>query len=516
MTYFARLCCTTALALTLIPRVGMAGVTADDVWRNQKDLMATLGGDFVASVRRSENTLTISDTSFAFGMPFGLGGVKITLPTRDLVENGDGTVAVIYPEPITIGVAVDITGKGLFSTNIEFETEGYETVASGEANDVTYTWSLDRMDMRIVDLESDFEGDSGQKMKDLKLTGDGSFYDMTGVARVKVGSMVEIQNSYTTGRQEIRIAGELASDRFNQVSGAKGANLNSTLVLPRNGMEILNLAAAVQDGLTFEATLVTKGQHTSQINESGGVVTGDQTTRTKEQSFNYGLDRAGLRLKGTVVDAEVDMKSSKELPFPLQFSVDEVSANVVLPLFESTGLQDFTFAVFLEGLEAADDLWALFDPQEKLPRESANVTADFTGKVLNKVNWLDFMTVRAIFDKGEVPIEIHEVTLGGLLLEVAGAKLSGTGLARFDNSELESRGGMPTPSGVVDLVLSGGNGLLDNLVAMGLLSDQDATGARMAVAVFSRPDPDAGKDVLKSRLEMTEEGHILANGQRIQ
>ena len=266
----------------------------------------------------------------------------------------------------------------------------------------------------------------------------------------------------------------------------------------------------------MQATMTTKGAHRSEVGLKDGEVVSETSSRVGEQLVDYGLDQTGLRIDATVLDAEVDMKPSKDIPFALQFQVDKGRGHVVLPLSTSSELQDFTYAFSLEGVDMADSLWALFDPQEKLPRDPVNVTTDFTGKVLNKVNWLDFLTVKATFDKGEVPVEIHEVTMNGLLLEMAGAKLTGSGAASFDNSDLESRGGLPKPSGAVDLVLSGGNGLLDNLVAMGLVSDQDATGARMAVAVFTAPDPDAGEDVLKSRLEMNEEGHILANGQRIQ
>lgn len=516
MTYFARFCGGTALALVLTPHSGLAEVTADDVWRNQKDYMAVFGGDFVASADRVGNTLTISDASLAFEMPFNLGSVTLALPDHDLVDNGDGTVAVIYPDPVVLGIAADITGKGSFLTNFEFDMQAYKTVASGEPKDVTYTWSLERMDMRAKDTEIDFQGANGEKLKDFQLTLQGSFYDMAGVTRIKIGKHVEIENAYSTGLQEIRFNGGTANEQINHVSGSQSMVIETLAVLPRNGMDIMNLAAAVQDGLALEATMLTKGSHSSEINLKDGTVVSEQSTRAGEQSVDYELGQAGLRMDASVLNAELDVKPGNALPFSLQLHVEKAGANVVLPLSASSELQGFTFAVSLEGLKMADDLWALLDPQEKLPRDLANVTTDFTGKVLNKINWLDFLTVKQTFDQGEVPVEIHEVTLGGLLVEMAGAKLTGSGAASFDNSDLASRGGIPKPSGVVDLVLSGGNGLLDNLVAMGLISDQDAMGARMAVAVFTLADPEAGEDVLKSRLEMTEEGHILANGQRIQ
>ena len=72
---------------------------------------------------------------------------------------------------------------------------------------------------------------------------------------------------------------------------------------------------------------------------------------------------------------------------------------------------------------------------------------------------------------------------------------------------------MPRPKGGVDLTLVGGNGLLDKLVGMGLLPEEQAMGARMMMGLFAVPGE--GEDTLNSRIEVNDEGHVLANGQRI-
>ncbi|MEM9581020.1 MAG: DUF2125 domain-containing protein, partial [Pseudomonadota bacterium] len=101
-----------------------------------------------------------------------------------------------------------------------------------------------------------------------------------------------------------------------------------------------------------------------------------------------------------------------------------------------------------------------------------------------------------------------------LLVSVAGAKLTGDGDFTFDNTDLTSFDGLPKPTGKVNLALDGGNGLMDKLVQMGLLPEEQAMGARMMMGLFARPGE--GEDSLTSTLEINEEGHILANGQRIQ
>ena len=63
-------------------------------------------------------------------------------------------------------------------------------------------------------------------------------------------------------------------------------------------------------------------------------------------------------------------------------------------------------------------------------------------------------------------------------------------------------------------VCAGVNGLLDNLVAMGLLPDEEAMGARMAMGMFARPGGE--EDTLVSKIEVDgETGQVLANGQRL-
>ena len=54
---------------------------------------------------------------------------------------------------------------------------------------------------------------------------------------------------------------------------------------------------------------------------------------------------------------------------------------------------------------------------------------------------------------------------------------------------------------------------MDRLVQMGLLPAEQAGMARMMMGMFTQP---VGDDMLSSRIEINEAGHILANGQRIQ
>ena len=99
-------------------------------------------------------------------------------------------------------------------------------------------------------------------------------------------------------------------------------------------------------------------------------------------------------------------------------------------------------------------------------------------------------------------------------VKLVGAELTGTGAFTFDNTDKVTFGGMPRPAGEANLTLSGGNGLLDKLVQMGLVRQEDAGGVRMMVSMFAVPGQ--GEDVLNSKIEINDQGHIMANGMRIQ
>ena len=99
------------------------------------------------------------------------------------------------------------------------------------------------------------------------------------------------------------------------------------------------------------------------------------------------------------------------------------------------------------------------------------------------------------------------------MARVAGAELTGTGAFTFDNTDLETFGGVPAPTGKIDLKVTGANTLMDTLISMGLLSEEDAMGARMMMSMFANPG--AGEDEFTSVLEFKDKG-FYANGQRLQ
>ncbi|MEM6618262.1 MAG: hypothetical protein AAF631_03060, partial [Pseudomonadota bacterium] len=137
------------------------------------------------------------------------------------------------------------------------------------------------------------------------------------------------------------------------------------------------------------------------------------------------------------------------------------------------------------------------------PREAANLNIDVTAMA----KWL--VDLAEAGNSPVPPVQVDTVEITAIELDLAGASFTGTGAATIDNSQMP-----PMPVGAVNLDLRGGLGLVDKLMAIGLLPAEQGQMVKMMSGVFAVPGGD-GPDHLISKIEMQEGGAILANGNRI-
>ncbi len=188
----------------------------------------------------------------------------------------------------------------------------------------------------------------------------------------------------------------------------------------------------------------------------------------------------------------------------------ETALNVLIPASKSDTPQDFAFLTKVVDLTISDDVWGLFDPAATLSREPATFILDTKGTG----RWLqDIMDPEVQMEGVEPPGELNSLDLTQLLVKAAGAEVGATGGLTFDNTDLVTFQGMPKPTGSINVGIKGVNKLIDNLIAMGLLPDDQAMGARMMLGMFTRPG--AGPDEVTSVIEF-KDGGLFANGQQLQ
>ncbi|WP_457645362.1 DUF2125 domain-containing protein, partial [Profundibacter sp.] len=242
--------------------------------------------------------------------------------------------------------------------------------------------------------------------------------------------------------------------------------------------------------------------------DRGNSVTGSSSSESG--SLKFALDREMLNYGATATGTKSSFTSS-DFPFPIDITMAEAAFNLLMPAGPSDDPKDLNLTVKLVDFNVNDMIWGMADPMGKLPHDPATIVLDIDGKA----NWfVDIMDPESAQSSDlDMPGKLKELSLNALQVKVAGADLTGNGAFTFNNDDLETFDGIPAPTGEINLKLVGGNGLLDNLVAMGLLPEDQAMGVRMMTGMFAVAGE--GEDTLTSKIEVNGDGSILANGQRI-
>jgi hypothetical protein len=190
-----------------------------------------------------------------------------------------------------------------------------------------------------------------------------------------------------------------------------------------------------------------------------------------------------------------------DLPVPVNLSMASSEASFAVPLAAGDAPQDVTARIAYRDVTIGDGLWAMIDPTNAIPRDPASLILDATGQVQL---FMDLVAMDPETLTGP-PGELLGLAVNELRADLGGATLSGTADVSFAPGQL-----IPMPVGAADLRLSGGNALLDALMAGGLVPAEQGAFVRGMANVFARPG--AAPDTLETSVEFGEDGSITANG----
>ncbi|MGC9420001.1 MAG: DUF2125 domain-containing protein [Rhodovulum sp.] len=480
-----------------------ADLAAEEVWAAWKAVAEGAGQTISATETRSGDTLTISDVTVTAAMPEG-SAVARQDGAIAFRERGDGTVEVALPG--SFGIAMDVRppeGKRI-EAEMTVVQDGFSMVASGTPDAIAYDLSAETLTLTLDRAEADGEP----------------------VDARAVSGMTGMTGRYTVSRRETtRVEGEIAAEgaRFDVAVNAPEddvslryagevsdlAGTSTAVTVP--GMDNTQLGAMLEAGFSSEGR-VTHGGFAYAMSVADGAGTTDVTASFEGGSIDFALAGAGM-VYDVRSDAGQISVSGASVPLPqLDLAFAESAFRLELPLVETEEPADFELLTRTEGLTVSDGIWAMLDPAGQLPRDPATLVLDLGGKARWLVDITDPETMAGASPEAP-PAELHELNVKDLELSLAGAELTGNGAFVFDNSDKTSFDGMPKPTGGVALKLTGANTLLDRLVNMGLIPPDQATGMRMMLGMFARPTGDG--DTLTSEIEVTPDGQVLANGQRL-
>ncbi|WP_415919221.1 DUF2125 domain-containing protein [Tateyamaria sp. SN6-1] len=504
-----RLSASTAMALVLPATAAFADLTASDVWEDWKGYMASAGYDVTASEALAGDTLTVTDIAMTvdLGEDAGEGSVAIALEEIVFAGQADGSVSIALPAETAFDMTFEAEPGEMVDVKIGYTQTDPTMSATGAPGDITYAYAASQVAMALGEIKM-----QGVILTDevarLNVVANDVTYDTrntVGDVRTVTQDMAAANLSYDAlfedpaGEGTFKMTGEMGGLTF---TGGGDLPLDT---------DTQDVNAMLEDGFKFDGTFAsTSGGYDMTFNgpDGGGTV----NSASEGGSIRVAMSPDGLNYDVTQTAVDLNMLLT-QFPLPVSISAAEIATNFLMPVQKSEEQQDFGFGVTFSDFTMSDAIWNIFDAAGQLPRDPATLVVDLSGKAKVLFDFLDPAQAAVLEQAGAVPGELNALTLNALELDALGAKLTGAGDFTFDNSDLVTFDGIPRPAGAIDLSLVGGNGLLDKLVGMGLVPEDQAMGARMMMGLFAVPGE--GEDSLTSRIEVNDEGHVLANGQRL-
>lgn len=496
-----------ALILAFSSQSALADLTAKDVWSDWQGYITDMGYEISGTESMSGNTLKISDMVYTIKIPDEDVTISITTIEVSLIENGDGTVNITVPDSQVMTIEVDAKDDENVEINLNYAQNGLAMIVSGDPSDMTYDYSAKSLEISLASIEVD-----GNKMPEGMAKAFFNLNDISGKTKMTSGTTRTNSATMTAAGLNYEVSvNDPDSDGAFHISGtSENLSSESNFTIPET-TDSSDIRAMLNKGMTFGGVF-SFGPGSYTING-----TGDGEEFSADGSSQGGVFDVAMNKTNLTYDFSINGMTtavlSNQLPLPVSFDVAKYGLKLNLPLGETQDLQDFSAMLTLQDFTMADMLWGIFDPSGALPRDPATILVDLKGKVRVLVDMFDPNIEEIMMSAKTPPAELHAVTLNNLLVSAAGAELSGSGDFTFDNNDLATYGGLPAPSGTLGLKLVGINGLMDKLAAMGLIGEQEVMGARMGMGMLAVAGE--GDDTLISNIEMTPDGQILANGQRI-
>jgi hypothetical protein len=475
-------------------------LTADQVWQSWKDAGAAAGLEVTAATESNAGgVLTLNGVSIA-----PAGGAGVTISDMTLTEASDGSVSIVPGADIGVAMAGETTGS------VKVTHDGLTMVAREADGGVAYDYTAAKLDV-VYDTAYPGVSFDGSLAPEVKAAGTFGFANLAGVYSDTPGDnrtfgldLTADTLAYTTSTDD-----PMMELKQTTSSETQGIELSFDLTLPTSmsagGMTAApaDFGAALQEGLAISFTSK-QGESTGTMNQESPYMPMALTIKAGGGEAAGEFNKDVLSLTSTGSGLQIDGTSGM-LPVPVTVTSGPVEFGFNMPVTAVDVAGDFGFLMKLSQFSLNEEAWGLFDPQGALKHDAADLAIDISGKTK-----MDIPAMIAASETGGMPptpapesLDITEMSL-----KVAGAALDATGAFTFDNSL-----GMPMPLGEANVTVTGATQLIDGLIATGLITEDDAMGARMMMGMFMTP---AGEDTLTSKIETKEGFAIFVNGQQIQ
>ena len=491
------------LAVLLMSGTAHAALTADQVWQSWKDAAALAGLTVSAATEAKDGgALRLNGVTVA-----GAEGAGLTISDVVLEEQSDGSVTITPGTEI----GMDYAGTEGDTATLDATHDGLTITAREEGGALVYDYAADAVDIAFnSSYGTPGTADDGTAMQgktDVTVAFEGlagTYSDTPGANRAFGMDLTATKLAYDITSENADIPMKTTS-----VSETADVVIGFDVTMPQT-VSLMALQSAgefrkaLEEGFAVSA-VTQQGVSTGASSQESEFMpyAMEITAQPGEATFSFNKDVFAVQSTGEGVAVNF---TSAMMPVPVAVTTGPVEMNMVSPVMSADTAGDFALLMKISQLSINDEAWGMIDPGGALKREPADLSIDVSGKAK-----IDFLAM-AVADETGAPPPMpapERVDIRDLSLNIAGAAFAGTGAFTFDNSM-----GMPMPLGEANISLTGGNALIDGLIATGMVTEEDAMGARMMMGMFFTPGADA--DSLTSKIEAKAGNEIYVNGQRIQ
>ncbi len=491
-----------------------AGLTAQQAWDATTKFYTSSGYKIeIGQKTESGGVLTLNNVTMINELPNGGGHVKIHSGWIKLSEVDVGAVEMTMAPNVEISATMQGNGAGNSEKSVfraHFMTTNYRTLIAGSPDNLNVDTRMSKGILFVDELRPNgrpLPVDSTFVINDISTqyvfqpaTAD-TLGHSSGTSTI--GSIVA--NFSVT---------EPGGDGF--ISGSanlSGFSFGGSVTMPDyskyDRTDPMFGLKVFRDGMSVDGSFIVASSAMSFDSNIGGK-TNSYSQTAKDTRLGFAMSRDHIKYEINERDIKAKVKSS-DLPVPeINLALDELSFGILLPTAQKSEPSDFKAKVAVRGLSANEALWAMIDPGQALPRDPVTMAVSVSGKLMVLMNMMDPQAMKkGIKGPPWIPTAIN---LDELTVSALGALLTGKGSFKVDLASGKTMDGMPVPVGSVNLDLKGAFGLIDKLIGMGLVQSDQAIGFKGMLAAFARP---VGEDHFASKIEVTPDGAVLANGQRI-
>ena len=431
---------------------------------------------------------------------------SVTFPSIAFTENGDGTVSISV-SPVN---QVSVSAGSEMNLEMMLAYSGFDMTASGTNDQTVYSYNMDSMSLTNTSFV--VEGQPINGTLAISVTNSlGEYTQVNGDMMVFAGSSSAANMAVAAN---LDVPGEVAANFALSME-----NLSSEFVTKTQpGLDYedpMAILMALQNGMAIGG-VVSIGQTALNFGFEEGRDAGSFTMTSSGMDVGVNINKDEFAFVESLNDLMIVIEGF-EIPFPQFFlQMGEATIGMQMPLSASTEPRNMAAEIAVRDLALQPEIWGMIDPTGAFPHDPITVAAAVSGGIslqhdLTSPEGAQAFAMAA--ETGIPPFTPHSLSLDELTLSGAGAGVDGTGSFTFPATGMPIAPGINMPVGSVTFNLEGVNGLLDTLIGMGLIPEQEAMGFRMMLGMFTVAN---GEDNLTSTIEINDQGHILANGQRIQ